>query len=98
MAVRVAALRKALERYWTEQDCMTDVTFYSPEEWRERGERHGDGALLNVTFEGELYEHMNVPWEKNPPFEVRHRIEELAREHGLRFEQGYGWSMHFFRI
>lgn len=74
---------------------LTDVHFYSPKEWKDRGEQFGDGALASVTFEGELYDAIN-----NNEFgtNIAEKIRSDLEQHNLYYEQGYAWSMHIYPI
>lgn len=89
----ITALRSALEAYWRQAECMTDVAFYTPEEWTARGEPYGQKALLHATFEGPLYAALNYG---EPSWDVHTRTHEIVAEHGYWFEMGFAWSLHVY--
>lgn len=72
---------------------LTDTSFYTPEEWKSRGEPWGDNSVLSITFEGELYNVINEGSYK----EVNVLIDRL-KEIGYFGEQGFAWSMHFYPL
>jgi hypothetical protein len=90
----VAPLRNALQRYFDRLDLWHDAAWYTPSEWADRGEPFGNGAVLSLTFEGPLYSAINGEY----GWSIRDRIVEIARERGFWFEQGYAWSVHFYRF
>jgi hypothetical protein len=96
--VATAPLKRALQRYLKSKALDgPDVHYYSKREWQERGEPYGNDAPLSMTFEGGLNHVLNYP-ETRAAQQVRTDLEDLAHEHGFFFEQGFGWSAHFYAL
>lgn len=78
-------------------DSVLDVRCYFPEEWRRRGERYGEGALLTATIEGHpLSRDLNGYSEDKGARRRYEAFDRWCEERGYFWELGYSWSLHFY--
>jgi hypothetical protein len=73
-----------------------DAQVVSCEEWEDRGEDLGVKAHLHLIIDGSpLYAALNYG---EPNWDKSEEIREVAKRHGMYFEMGYAWSLHFYDI
>jgi hypothetical protein len=77
-------------------DDLGDTTFYTPEQWAERGEAYSNHALLNLTFEGPVNHALNA-YTPNSTAVVNALNEALERV-GCYMELGYAWCAGIYPI
>lgn len=98
-----AALEKVLdlclELYggYPETGPMSGTAFYTGQQWRDRGESYGQGAVAAVVHEGSVviaplfsldaYE----PWSPSHVYDPWERAQKIFNDHGLTCEQGTTW-------
>jgi hypothetical protein len=71
--------------------------FYSTEEWQERGEQFGRNALLTIVIEeSPWYNVLNGLVDSKAAADASDALEDLMEEHGVWYELGHAWSMHFY--
>ena len=73
-----------------------DYRFYTPDQWAMRGESIGEGALLSMTFEGTIYEHLNYNGLEGYTFALMESINAELNKLGVYYEQGFAWSLHVY--
>lgn len=84
---------KTLVTNWLRaRDLLYDTWVYTPDEWRERGEKYGERSLLNIATEGRLYDMMNAGSDPH----LYKEWEEFLDSHRLWYELGYAWSIHLY--
>lgn len=89
-------LRKECEKFLSDNDLSIDTRFYTQEEWEARGEPHGNGAPLSLTFEGALYSVLNGY--NRAGGKLAEQFYAIAERHGYFVELGFAWSAHFYKI
>tara|TARA_R100000458_G_C8094866_1_gene124010 strand:- start:38 stop:403 length:366 start_codon:yes stop_codon:yes gene_type:complete len=70
------------------------TTFYSPSEWKERGEQYGHDSQLIVVYDGgDLHSVMNPHYSSFPSVYYKYEAELMREleEEGLILEQCYSW-------
>ena len=73
-----------------------DATFYTQEEWKERGEDMCVDSALTLACEGPLLHEMYyAPQDGHSEF--RNWFEETCARYGYVVSQGYHWTFHFWR-
>jgi hypothetical protein len=85
-------VKTAVEKWLKERELFRDTRVYTREEWRERGEPYGNGAVATIATEGPLYAIMNYG-------EAPRTLELLIgflEKMGLWYELGYAWSIHLY--
>lgn len=78
---------------------MYDTSVYTKDEWRKRGEKLGNNAIVSIASDGPLTRLLNGHYHLGPT-EMRD-IEELNQffeSLGLYAEQGFAWSIHLYAI
>ena len=93
MRVSAEELRQKLYHYLHAKELDFELTFYTQDEWRARGEPWGDEAVLSITTEGELCHLLNgLTGDGSQVDEFQEYVESL----GYWYEMGYRWSLHFY--
>lgn len=82
-------------RWLKEKDLAYGVTLYSQDDWKKRGEKYGNDAVLTLTAEGTFNHIMNYP-ESKADFRIVDQFNELLDRLGLWGEQGYSWTWHLY--
>lgn len=96
--MRTAPFKKKLEALTTTLFGPEDVhPYYTPKQWRERGETIGRDAVLTMVIEESgwfmvLNGYVSGPQVTN----ALKALQEIEDEFGLYHEQGYGWSVHWY--
>lgn len=91
----VAWLKNEVELYLKSRDLAHDSHVYTQEEWRERGEKYGNSAVLTIVTEGPLYQLLNYgewPGATRELADFNGFLDSL----GLWYEQGHAWSVHLY--
>lgn len=97
-AVPVTELIKVVEKLFKKQSGhpISDAgSLMTTQEWKDRGEPHGDGSYLTLVSEGWWSETQNYgtdEWKNHTEW-----IEELSKV-GWYTEQGFHWTWHFYKI
>lgn len=97
-AVPVTELIKVVEKLFKKQSGhpISDAgSLMTTQEWKDRGEPHGDGSYLTLVSEGWWSETQNYgtdKWKNHTEW-----IEELSKV-GWYTEQGFHWTWHFYKI
>jgi len=73
-----------------------DHRFYTPKEWAARGEAHLNKSLLCLTFEGPIYDLINMNVRGGGKF-VDEMTEALSKI-GVYYELGYAWCLGVYPI
>jgi len=73
--------------------CM-DISFYSRDQWQARGEKTCDDADMTMAFEGSFY----AAWNINGTDPLFNDFHNLINDLGYRYEQGFAWSLHFYKL
>lgn len=63
-------------------------------EWKARGEKYGDNSPFILTTEDALYDSLNGGCDGDLLNELR----AIAKRHGRYIEQGYSWSLGFYKV
>jgi hypothetical protein len=85
-------LKKLVTDWLRRNKLLYDTTVYTPEEWRERGEKYGGGAVLNIATEGPMYNMLN--YGENP--KLYEKWQQFLISIRLWEELGYAWSVHLY--
>jgi hypothetical protein len=73
------------------------VTFYSREEWRQKGHTNCEGAYLVMLYDGSpLYGYFNYPGDHEVA--LRDELDHLVEKFGYWYEQEYAWLCGFYAI
>lgn len=81
---------------WLGKNHLThDTHLYTPEEWKARGEKYGQGSLFTITTEGSLNHLINYP-ETAADARLLEQFGRFLEKLGVYYEQGYAWSLHFY--
>tara|TARA_R110000744_G_scaffold30349_1_gene71892 strand:- start:282 stop:602 length:321 start_codon:yes stop_codon:yes gene_type:complete len=97
-AVPVTELIKVVEKLFKKQSGhpISDAgSLMTTQEWKDRGEPHGNGSYLTLVSEGWWSETQNYgtdKWKNHTEW-----IEELSKV-GWYTEQGFHWTWHFYKI
>ena len=94
----VATLKTAVQRFLAKKKLNYDVSYYTKDEWEDRGESVGNGASLTIVGEGALYMTFNLlgNW-----IECTKTIDEFGivlERHGYWYELGHHWSIHLYTL
>ena len=91
--VRASALRAELQGLFDKKDLWYDAAWYTPCEWKARGESVGKGAALSMTAEGPL---CHLLYYQEDGGKLYDQVIEICKKHNFWFEFGYHWSIHFY--
>lgn len=86
------------------EDTSSGRAFYSPGEWRDRGEQYGTRSALVVVYDGNgvaPYFSLDAtapPWSKPEAYHRYEAMMSLCREHGFYFEEATGWYACIYPI
>ena len=69
--------------------------FYSPKQWRDRGEEYGTSSHLIVVYDGGSHREI---FEPEYGFQVQEELNVELRKHGLYFEHCTGWYSAIYDI
>lgn len=82
-----------IKKWMKENHIPTDeVRFYTPKEWRTRGEKYCNNAELVITAEDELCEQLTGDYD----WHIANSLSDLLGEHGLRYDMGYSWMIGIY--
>jgi ubiquitin-protein ligase len=89
------AVKTNVETYLRVHDLDFDARVHTQEEWRRRGEKYGNDAVVTITTEGPLGRLLNYgDWPGS-----EEEIEDWSRfivSMGLYWDLGYAWSVHLY--
>jgi hypothetical protein len=91
-------LTAALNEWLDKDDSLLrgDARLYTKEEWNDRGEEYGKKADLTLTIDGSpLYRALNYG---EPDWSYMEALNALAKRYGYYYEQGYAWTVHFYKV
>lgn len=72
------------------------ITWYTPEQWAERGEPYGQGATATAVIDGSaLHGLLNYP-ETAAAFKLYDQFYRLTDDLGYFSELGYAWTLHWY--
>jgi len=88
-------LRREIGMWLKARDLDHGVRIYTQEEWKRRGEKYGNDAVLTMTAEGTFNHIMNYP-ESRADFKIINDFVALLAKLGFWSEQGYSWTWHLY--
>lgn len=74
-----------------------DTRVYTRTEWRKRGEKYGNRAIITIATEGPLYDLVNNYVGGAAGREFWGQWERFLADLGLWHELGYAWSIHLYK-
>ena len=97
LAARIEKWLKDYKSDGHDMELMYDARVYTQEQWKARGEKYGNDAVVSITTEGPLYmvlnsEYGEAGWKIEEDF--RNFLESLG---GYHYELGYAWSVHIYK-
>jgi len=92
----VSDVPNAVMAWLKERGLTYDTHLYTPEAWRRRGEKYGNGSLFTITTEGTLNHILNYP-ESKADLLLIDQFQAFLKELGIYYEQGFAWSLHFYQ-
>jgi hypothetical protein len=91
----IERLRLGVQQWLVHHELDGDTSFFTPEEWRARGEEYCTGAKVILTFEGGLFSVMNGYLDSDELYE---EFDRFVRGFGYFFELGNAWNMGFYPL
>ena len=76
-------------------------TFYSPEEWKTRGEQYGQDSVLVVVYDGGSVRatmNMDTASEHEQPYALYEELQSKLGCAGMYFEECTGWYAAIYRV
>ncbi len=96
-AMKVEKFAKELKEFLKSNGMGTEPTYYTMEDWQDRGEPYGNDAEGGtLTSEGELCNALTLV-DTLPRALFLDRFTEWCNERGFFWEQGFHWTVHFYR-
>ena len=74
----------------------SDTRVHTLDSWANRKEQVGVGSLATITAEGQLYRELNHHCGHKRYEKACDRLTAIANRHNCWWEQGYGWTWHFY--
>ena len=91
----IERLRLGVQEWLVHHELDNETSFFTPEEWRARGEQYCTESKLVLVFEGGLYHllngYMNAP-------ELYEEFDRFVNGFGYYFAQGTAWSLGFYPL
>lgn len=73
-----------------------DRSFYTKEEWADRGEDYCNDSPIVMCFEGDWY--MKFNYHDPDSHQIMEQVSERLKEIGYYYEQGHAWNCGFYLI
>jgi hypothetical protein len=90
-------IKKVFEKVCRNNGCTMDgLRFYSPKQWKERGERYGQNSVMSTIFE----EHQGMYYTMNAigSFKLQNELVEELAKIGYWFELGNSWYLSIYEL
>ncbi|MDU2188411.1 MAG: hypothetical protein E7E45_10685 [Klebsiella pneumoniae] len=92
MLNNIERMKYALTEWAIKEGVFDDATFYTQREWKERGEDFHNDAVMVLVIDGSgLFHLLNYGCDTT-------EFEDLVESFGFFYEQGYSWSVGFYRL
>lgn len=91
----IERLKFGVQEWLIHHELDGDTAFYSPEEWRARGELYGTDSKLVLVFEGGLFSLLNGYLDC---VELIDEFDRFVRGFGYFYEMGNAWNLGFYPI
>lgn len=91
----VEKLRFGVQEWLIRHELDHDISFYTPEEWRARGEEYCTDSKLILVFEGNLFSVMNGYTDS---YKLYDEFDRFVRGFGYYFDLGNAWNMGFYPL
>ena len=74
----------------------SDTLVHTGDSWASRKEAVGNGSVATITSEGQLYSYLNYECGERRYEEAYEKMTAIANRHKCWWQQGYGWTWHFY--